>query len=235
MSALNSNLIASVDLMTGCEKNSDKSSLSTRKAASIVFKKMIQCLLILISVTAIIACSSVGGTCNTNADCCTNLCSPTSCMQGQCIGSYCLTEGSRCQLDCQCCSGTCLTDERHPVPICGNPSKVIAPSNNISARPYCEGAYCGGGCDVGPSVACAVCCPVGTPATCDWSACLCYCGTFPPSQPSQFAVLQQGNVFGIILFAVIGLFLVGLTLMSIFTLISIRRFRRSGEQIPLVN
>ena len=56
-------------------------------------------------------CQPIGGKCVTTSDCCINLCSPTSCSGGVCIGSYCKGRGSSCQMDCECCSKDCVNNE----------------------------------------------------------------------------------------------------------------------------
>jgi len=59
-------------------------------------------------------CVPVGDKCSSTADCCVNLCSPTSCSNGICIGSYCKGRGSTCQADCECCSKDCFISETSP-------------------------------------------------------------------------------------------------------------------------
>lgn len=65
-------------------------------------------------------CTSVGGVCYSDDNCCWNPCSPTSCMRcpscdtGICIGSYCLSRGTVCTIDCQCCSNDCMINEFSP-------------------------------------------------------------------------------------------------------------------------
>ncbi len=134
------------------------------------------------------ACSSLGGTCQYNEDCCPNPCAPTSCFQGQCIGSYCLGNGNFCQMDCQCCSGTCVQNDSNPG-TCGEPTAQIKPKSNttFAYRPYCEGSYCGpGGCAIGDNC-CGVCCPIGTGAVCDWDSCSCYCSGSQNVKPKAIA------------------------------------------------
>jgi hypothetical protein len=59
-------------------------------------------------------CAEPGGACSSTDDCCTALCLPTSCIQGQCITSFCKNQGSRCKSDCECCSGHCVLDQKSP-------------------------------------------------------------------------------------------------------------------------
>lgn len=59
-------------------------------------------------------CSQNGQPCNQDSDCCFSLCSPASCSNGICIGSWCKGRGSVCQADCECCSSDCVINEVSP-------------------------------------------------------------------------------------------------------------------------
>jgi hypothetical protein len=59
-------------------------------------------------------CQPLGASCKSTSDCCVNLCSPTSCSSGVCIGSWCSGSGAVCQADCQCCSKDCVINEMSP-------------------------------------------------------------------------------------------------------------------------
>lgn len=59
-------------------------------------------------------CSPLKGACRLDADCCFNPCSPTSCFQGSCIGSMCLSRGNACRMGCECCSKRCKIDSTSP-------------------------------------------------------------------------------------------------------------------------
>lgn len=187
-------------------------------------------LALLISVTS--GCSSVGGLCQSNSDCCPDICSPTSCMQGRCIGSICLTNGYSCQVDCQCCSGTCIQNDVNPG-TCGVPSLKKGkpwPFANTSAHVLCEGASCGpGGCSGDGT--CSVCCPPGQAAHCEWDACHCYCST-NGEKVSKLVTTSSQNVTIILSSIIIGLLVIVIVL-GIF--IAYRIGRRNVEQVPLIN
>jgi len=59
-------------------------------------------------------CAGLYQPCSTTSDCCIDLCSPTSCSNGICIGSTCLGRGSACQADCSCCSQDCVVSDTSP-------------------------------------------------------------------------------------------------------------------------
>lgn len=173
-----------------------------------------------------LACSSVGGSCESNDDCCPDLCSPTSCMQGQCIGSVCLADGNSCQIDCQCCSGACIQNDVNPG-TCGIPSLKNGKPwtfTNTSAHALCEGSSCGpGGCSDGN--ACGVCCPPGQATYCIWYGCRCYCS----SQADELAKSSTPS------FQTVPIILgtISIALLLVIIVRSIRR--RDGDQVPLMN
>lgn len=57
-----------------------------------------------------VGCSPLNGPCSSNADCCFN-CTGVSCWNGMCIPGTCLSRGTNCNVDCQCCSGDCEQNE----------------------------------------------------------------------------------------------------------------------------
>ncbi len=61
-----------------------------------------------------LGCSQEGQKCFDNNDCCPNLCEPTSCYNGMCIGSTCKGPGYSCYSDCECCSDNCVINDINP-------------------------------------------------------------------------------------------------------------------------
>ncbi len=135
------------------------------------------------------ACNSPGGTCVTNDDCCPNLCSPTSCSNGVCIGSYCLSYQSQCQLDCQCCPGTYCQQTYPSFGRCTYPGRLASP-----AVANCSGPVCSlSACDVHHNASCQVCCQTGQSAHCDSSSCTCSCKSPDLAQEGSGSVSISGT------------------------------------------
>jgi len=112
-------------------------------------------------------CAPAGGSCSSSDDCCTNLCSPTSCVQGTCISSTCLADGNFCQIDCQCCSGACVQDLGGR---CGVPPAAAQKNRTVALPLDCPGAACVFDPEGGPT--CVACCLPGQSA---------YCGYYAPN------------------------------------------------------
>lgn len=123
-----------------------------------------------------ISCSQLGQTCTTNDDCCVDPCSPTSCFQGLCIGSTCLGFGSSCQLDCQCCSGSCVKNELNPGTCVEE--KISKIKHNISqyVLDNCGSCCSAGDCQISGTF-CNICCPVGSSSHCNSNTCQCWCSS----------------------------------------------------------
>jgi hypothetical protein len=118
-----------------------------------------------------LGCSGIGGSCEVKSDCCADLCSPTSCSQGICIGSTCLVDGSFCEMDCQCCSGECIVNDLN-AGVCGVPSAKIEKKNGTKLD---VGSCCSAGdCDIS-GTSCNICCPVGEASNCNSNTCNCWC------------------------------------------------------------
>lgn len=115
------------------------------------------------------ACSGLGGTCVDSSDCCANLCAPTSCSNGVCIGSYCVGHQGDCQLDCQCCPGL----------FCGQTYPNFGRCTSLRAHltmENCTGPVCSvPKCSIQPNGNCSICCSEGQTATCDSLKCQCSC------------------------------------------------------------
>lgn len=132
-------------------------------------------IILIVTIPFVNACSNLGASCSTNSDCCVNLCSPTSCSQGMCIGSTCLADGNFCEMDCQCCSGACIKNDANPG-TCGVPlrnKQVNVKSHNFTNLE--ESSCCSAGdCNV-DGTSCNICCPVGSASHCDSNSCSCWC------------------------------------------------------------
>ena len=119
---------------------------------------------LLFFISIVFACSSPGGSCSNNNDCCWNPCSPTTCVNGMCTGSSCLGYGVQCAFDCQCCSGYCDSDIDN-TPRCNVPTPA-------EARPMDPPSSC---CFAGgDGWVCNICCPLGVEARCSLlGGCVC--------------------------------------------------------------
>lgn len=133
-------------------------------------------------------CMSIGLSCSKSADCCGDACSPTSCVDGVCVGSTCLTFGSPCGLDCQCCSGYCDID------IDNNPRCSVPVKNKDAAL---DDACC---YDNNDGYYCKICCPLGSPAICTLQG-GCSCGKAMSlvcqGQSVQFQAIGNSTVVSI--------------------------------------
>lgn len=119
------------------------------------------------------ACVSVNGECATTSDCCYDLCRPVTCSQGRCTGSFCLGYGDACEIDCQCCTGSCVINDLN-MGSCGEPVPRNMRNRSSLFKPDCDGAWCSTG-DCDGSKDCDICCPPGQAANCDQPLCHCFC------------------------------------------------------------
>ena len=133
-------------------------------------------------------CHVLGGSCQSNNDCCANLCSPSSCFQGICIGSTCLANGNSCQTDCQCCSGACVKNDVN-WGTCGVPT----PLDNQAPKPLETPACCGAG---GDGWVCNICCPEGTAASCYING-GCRCMTYNVDSSSNPLSIRETSVLSL--------------------------------------
>lgn len=143
-------------------------------------------------------CHGLGGSCQSNDDCCVNLCSPSSCFQGICIGSTCLANGNSCQADCQCCSGACVKNDVN-WGTCGVPTTLDKQavshvnSNEHSPKPLDTPACCGAG---GDGWVCNICCPEGTAAACYINT-GCHCMTYNVDSSSNPLSIRETSVLSL--------------------------------------
>jgi hypothetical protein len=164
-------------------------------------------LFIIFTASSASACSNVGTSCQTNSDCCPDLCSPTSCFQGMCIGSTCLADGNFCETDCQCCSSACIKNDANPG-TCGVPSlkQQANLKSNTKSKNFTNldvGSCCSAGdCNV-DGTSCNICCPVGSASHCDSNACNCWCTSGAIiSTFSQFSSTNGYNIATLVLISV---------------------------------
>jgi hypothetical protein len=103
-------------------------------------------------------CGAADESCQTGPDCCS-----LSCIDGECSGDQCTSEGASCDEDGECCGGLCTDGKCAPL----NPTCKSA-GNTCSANGECCGGYCKDGlCNVAVSF----CTQIGDVCTADNECC----------------------------------------------------------------